>query len=153
MHCSKGEQTPSLYNSPSMILYGLALTCILLMYVSSSTGWFPQRNVMIYILQSSLCVGETVRIALPIKSTKGAFNTSKNSSGGRGSPWATDLASISASLLSSLKIFFTENPSKEDSILQTISKYFSNPRLFTLLDLSTWPVMTWEFDFKTALLM
>jgi hypothetical protein len=42
-------------------------------------------------------------------------------------------------------------PSKEDSILRTISWYFSKPEFFTLLDLSSWPVITWESDFNTAL--
>jgi hypothetical protein len=56
------------------------------MYASSSAGWFPRRKVIISALQSLLCVGEMVRIALSIKSVKGAFNTSKNTSGGRGAP-------------------------------------------------------------------
>jgi hypothetical protein len=84
MHFSKGEQTPSLYNSPSMILYGLALACILLIYASSSAGWFHRRKVIISVLQSLLCVGEAVRIALSIKSTESAFNTSKKTLGGKG---------------------------------------------------------------------
>jgi hypothetical protein len=67
-----------------MILYDLALACILLMYASSSTGWFPRRKVIIYVLQSSLYVGETIKIALSIKSTKGEFNTLKKTLGGRG---------------------------------------------------------------------
>jgi hypothetical protein len=64
-----------------MVLYGLALAYILLMYASSSTEWSPQRKVLIYVLQPSLCVGEIGMIALSIKSTEGAFNTSKNTLG------------------------------------------------------------------------
>jgi hypothetical protein len=59
---------------------------------------------------------------------------------------------MSACSLSNLEIFFTKKPSKEDSILQTISTYFSKAGFFALLDLSTWHVMAWESYFKTALL-
>jgi hypothetical protein len=85
---------------------------------------------MISVLQSSLCIGDTVRIALSINSYEGAFNISKNTSGRRGSPWAANLAKVSAYSLSSLWIFFTENPSKEASILRTILRYFSRTRFF-----------------------
>jgi hypothetical protein len=77
----------------------------------------------------------TAKMALSINSTKGTFNISKNTLGGKGSPWAANLANMSTCSLSSHRIFFTENPSKEDSILRTISKYFSKPGFFALLDL------------------
>jgi hypothetical protein len=41
---------------------------------------------MIDVLQSPLYVGETVKIALSINSTEGAFNTLKNTSGAEGAP-------------------------------------------------------------------
>jgi hypothetical protein len=72
---------------------------------------------------------------------------------GSGSPFAADLASKSACSLSPLRIFFTENLSKEVSILQTVSRYFSSFESFALLLLSTWPVITWESDLSTVLLI
>jgi hypothetical protein len=48
-----------------------------------------------------------------------------------------DLANMSACSLSNLEMFFNEKPSKEDSILLTMSRYFSILGFFTLLDLST----------------
>jgi hypothetical protein len=85
-----------------------------------------------------------VRIALSIISTEGAFIVSKNTSEGKGSPCASDLASRSACSFSPLGIFFTEKPSKEASNLRTVSKYFSSFGSLALLLLSTWPEMTWE---------
>jgi hypothetical protein len=41
---------------------------------------------MIFVLQSSLYVGDTVKMALSINCTKGAFNILKNTSGARGAP-------------------------------------------------------------------
>jgi hypothetical protein len=38
MHLKRGEKTPSLYNSPSIILHGLVLAYIILTYTSSSIG-------------------------------------------------------------------------------------------------------------------
>jgi hypothetical protein len=64
--------------------------------------------------------------ALSISSTEGAFIISNNTSKGRGSPYADDLASRSACSFSPPGIFFTENPSKEASNLRTVSKYFSS---------------------------
>lgn len=63
-----------------------------------------------------------------------------------------DFANMSACSLFSLGIFFNVNPSKEDSILRTVSRYFSKAGFFALLDLSTWHVTTGESDFKTAFL-
>jgi hypothetical protein len=51
---------------------------------------------MISVLQSSLCTSDIASTALYISSTKGAFIVSKNTSEGRGSPYAADLASRSA---------------------------------------------------------
>ena len=45
------------------------------------------------VLQSSLCTGNIVNTALSRSSTEGAFIVSKNTSKGRGSPCAADLAS------------------------------------------------------------
>jgi hypothetical protein len=59
-----------------------------------------------------------------MSSTEGALGVSKNTSGGSGIPYAADLASKFACSLSPLVIFFTENPLKEASILQTVSRYF-----------------------------
>jgi hypothetical protein len=67
---------------------------------------------MIFVLQSSLCVGDIVSTTLSMRSTKGALRILKNTSSGRGSPYVADLASRSASSLSPLGIFFTEKPSK-----------------------------------------
>jgi hypothetical protein len=136
-HFSRGEQTPSLYNSPSMILYGLVLACILLMYASSSTGWFPQRKVMISVLQSSLCVGDTVKIVLSINSTEGAFSILKNTSGVEGAPgrqtWLTcQRARCPALGYFSVKIFRRKPPSFEP-----YRDTFLKLSFFALLDLST----------------
>jgi hypothetical protein len=68
---------------------------------------------MISVFQSSLCTGDIVSTALSISSTEGAFIVSKNTSEGRGSPCAADLASRSACSFSPLGIFFTKKPSKE----------------------------------------
>jgi hypothetical protein len=106
---------------------------------------------MISVLQSSLCTGDIASTALSRSSTEGAFIVSKNTSEGRGSPCATDLASRSACSFSPLGIFFTENPSKEASNLQTVSKYFQASDLFVLL--SIWPEMTWESVLRIALLI
>jgi hypothetical protein len=81
---------------------------------------------------------ETVSITLSINSVDGPFRISKNTLGGKGSFCVADLANISACLLPTLGIyFFTENPSKELSILRTISRYFSKVRFFVLLVLAT----------------
>jgi hypothetical protein len=61
---------------------------------------------MISVLQSSLCTCDIVRTALSINSTEGALIVSKNTSEGRGSPCAADLASRSACSFSPLRIFF-----------------------------------------------
>jgi hypothetical protein len=79
---------------------------------------------MISVLQSSLSIGDMLRIALSRSSTEGAFIVSKNTSEGKGSPCAADLANRSAYSFSPRGMFLTENPSKEASILQTVSKYF-----------------------------
>jgi hypothetical protein len=67
-----------------------------------------------------------VSTALSRSSTEGALIVSKNTSKGRGSPYAADLASRSACSFSPLGIFLTENPSKEASSLRTVSRYFSS---------------------------
>jgi hypothetical protein len=61
---------------------------------------------MILVLQSSLCTGDIATTALSISSTEGAFIVSKNTSEGRGSSCAADLASRSACSFSPLGIFF-----------------------------------------------
>jgi hypothetical protein len=76
-------------------------------------------------------------MALSISSTEGALRVSKNTSRGSGSPYAADLANKSACSLYPLGIFFTENPSKEASILRTVSRYISSFGSFALLLLST----------------
>jgi hypothetical protein len=108
---------------------------------------------MISVLQSSLCTCDIVRTALSISSTEGAFIVSKNTSEGKGSPCAADLASRSACSFSPLGIFFKEKPSKEASNLWTVSKYFSSFGSLALLLLSTWPEMTWESVLRIALLI
>jgi hypothetical protein len=64
--------------------------------------------------------------ALSISSTEGAFIVSKNTSEGNGSPYVADLANKFACLFSPLGMFFIEKPSKEASILQIVSRYFSS---------------------------
>jgi hypothetical protein len=108
---------------------------------------------MISVLQSSLCIGDISSTALSRSSTEGAFIVSKNTSEGRGSPCVADLANKSACSFSPLGLFFTEKPSKEASILRTVSKYFSSFRSLALLLLSTWPEMTWESVLRIALLI
>jgi hypothetical protein len=88
-----------------------------------------------------------------MSSTEGALRVSKNTSKGSGSPCAADLASKFACLFSPLGMFFTKKPSKEASILQTMSRYFSSFGSLALLLLSTCPVMTCESDLRTALLI
>jgi hypothetical protein len=58
-----------------------------------------------------------VSTALSRSSTEGALIVSKNTSEGRGSPCAADLASRSKCSFSPHGIFLTENPSKEASSL------------------------------------
>jgi hypothetical protein len=106
---------------------------------------------MISVLQSSLCTGDIVRTALSISSTEGALIVSKNTSEGRGSPCAADLASRSTCSFSPLGIFFTKKPLKEASSLRTVSKYFSSFGSLALLLLSIWPEMTWESVLRIAL--
>jgi hypothetical protein len=65
---------------------------------------------MISVFQSSLCTCDIASTALSISSTEGAFIVSKNTSEGRGSPCATDLASRSACSFSPLGIFFYRKP-------------------------------------------
>jgi hypothetical protein len=77
-----------------------------------------------------------------MSSTEGALRDSNNTSGGSESPYAADLASKSACSLSSLGIFYTKNPSKEASIVQNVSRYFSSFGSIALLLFSTWPVIT-----------
>jgi hypothetical protein len=108
---------------------------------------------MISVLQSSLCTCDIVSTALSISSTEGAFIVSKNIFEGRGSLYATDLASRSACSFSPLRICFTEKPSKEVSNLQTVSKYFSSFGSLALLLLSTWPEITWELVLRIVLLI
>jgi hypothetical protein len=108
---------------------------------------------MISVLQSSLCTGDIASTALSRSSTEGAFIVSKNTSEGRGSPCAADLASKSACSYSPLGIFFTEKPSKEASSIRTVSKYFSSFGSLALLLLSTWPEMTWELVLRISLLI
>jgi hypothetical protein len=88
-----------------------------------------------------------------MSSTEGVLRVSKNTSEGSGSPYATDLASKSACLFSPLGMFFTEKPSKEASILRTMSRYFSSFGSLALLLLSTCPMMTCESDLRIALLI
>jgi hypothetical protein len=97
--------------------------------------------------------GDIMRTPLSISSTEGAFIVSKNTSEGRGSPCAADLASRSACSFSPLGVFFTEKPTKEASKLWTVSKYFSSFGSLALLLLSTWPEMTWESVLRITLLI
>jgi hypothetical protein len=97
---------------------------------------------MILVLQSSLCTGDIASTALSRSSTEGAFIVSKNTSEGKGSPSAGNVASRSACSFSPLGIFFIEKPLKEASNLQTVSKYFSSFGSLALLLLSTWIAMT-----------
>jgi hypothetical protein len=60
---------------------------------------------MISVLQSSLCTGDIASTALSISSTEGAFIVSKNTSKGRRSPCAADLASRSACSFPLLEYF------------------------------------------------
>jgi hypothetical protein len=76
---------------------------------------------MILVLQSSLCTCDIASTALSMSSTEDAFIVSKNTSEGRGSPCAADLASRFACSFSPLG-FFTEKSSKEVSNLRTVSK-------------------------------
>jgi hypothetical protein len=91
---------------------------------------------MISVHQSSLRTSDIASTALSKSSTEGTFIVSKNTSEGRGSPCAADLASRSACSFSPLGILFTENPSKEASNLRTVSKYFSSFGSLALLLLS-----------------
>jgi hypothetical protein len=88
-----------------------------------------------------------------MSSTESALRVSKNTSEGSGSPCAADLANKSACSLSPVGMFFTENPLKEASILQTVSRYFSSFGSLALLLLSTCPAMTCESDLRIALLI
>jgi hypothetical protein len=88
-----------------------------------------------------------------MSSTEGVFIVSKNTSEGNGSPYAADLANRSACSFSPLGIFFTEKPSKEASILRTVSKYFSSFESLALLLLSMWPIITCESDLRISLLI
>jgi hypothetical protein len=67
-----------------------------------------------------------------MSSTEGALRVSNNTSRGSGSPYATDLASKFACSMSPLGIF-TDNPSKEASILRIVSRYFSSFESLALL--------------------
>jgi hypothetical protein len=67
-----------------------------------------------------------VSTALSRSSTEGALIVSKNTSEGRGSPCAADLANKSACSFSPHGIFLTENPLNEASSLRTVSRYFSS---------------------------
>jgi hypothetical protein len=71
-----------------------------------------------------------------MSSAESAFIVSKNASEGNGSPYAGDLASKSVCSFSPLRMFFTEKPSKEASILRTASRYFSSFGSLALLLLS-----------------
>jgi hypothetical protein len=113
----------------------------------------PWRKDIISVLQSSLCTGDITSTALSISSTEGAFIVLKNTSKGKGSPCAADLASKSACSFSPLGIFFMENPSKEASNHWTTSKYFSSFGPLALLLLSTWPEIIWESVLRIALLI
>jgi hypothetical protein len=77
-----------------------------------------------------------VSTTLFISSTEGVLRVSKKTFGGIGAHmlliWLTSL--LAHYLL--LKYFFTENPSKEASILRTLSRYFSNLGSFAMLLLS-----------------
>jgi hypothetical protein len=66
----------------------------------------PWRKDTISVLQSSLCTGEIVSTALSMSSTEGAFIVSKNTSEGKGSPCAADLANMSACSFSPVGISF-----------------------------------------------
>jgi hypothetical protein len=64
---------------------------------------------MISVLQSSLYVGDIASTALSMRCTEGSFRTSKNTSGGRGSPSTVDLANRSVCSFSPIGMFFIEN--------------------------------------------
>jgi hypothetical protein len=64
---------------------------------------------MISILQSLLCTGDIASTVLSISSIEGAFIVSKNTSEGRGSPCAADLASRSTCSFSPLGVFLQKN--------------------------------------------
>lgn len=63
-------------------------------------------------------------MVLSIRSIEGALSILNKTSCGRGSLYATDLASISTCSLSTLGMFFIEKPSNDASILRTVSMYF-----------------------------
>jgi hypothetical protein len=65
----------------------------------------PWRKDIISALQSSLFIGDIACTALSISSTEGAFIVSKNTSEGKESPCAADLASKSACSFSPFGIF------------------------------------------------
>jgi hypothetical protein len=71
-----------------------------------------------------------------MSSNEGAFIVSKNTSKGSGSPYAADLANKYVCSFSPLGMFFIEKPSKEASILWTVSRYFSSFGSLALLLLS-----------------
>jgi hypothetical protein len=79
-----------------------------------------------------------------MSSTEGALRVSKNTSEGSVCPCAADLASKYACSCSPLGMLFTMKPSKEASILRTVSRYFSSFGSLALQLLSMFPVMTCE---------
>jgi hypothetical protein len=81
-------------------------------------------------------VGDTFRMAFSIKSIEGAVSASKKHFGGQGEPLRSRFGQHVSMLIVQSWDVFTENPSKEDSILRTTSRYFSELEFFTLLDLS-----------------
>jgi hypothetical protein len=78
-----------------------------------------------------------VSTALSRSSTEGALIISKNTSEGKGSPCAADLAGRSVCSFSPHGMFLTENPSKEALSLRTVSRYFSSFGSLALQLLST----------------
>jgi hypothetical protein len=97
----------------------------------------PWRKDTISVLQSLLCTGEIVSTALSMSSTEDSFIVLKNTSEGNRIPYAADLANKFACSFSPLEMCFIEKPSKEASILRTVSRYFSSFGSLALLLLST----------------
>jgi hypothetical protein len=88
-----------------------------------------------------------------MRSSEGALRISKNTSGGRGSPCAADLASKSTYSSLLLEYCLMKNLQNKLPSFKLYQDIFSSFGSLALLLLSTCPVITWESDFKIALLI
>lgn len=150
IHLSNNEQTHSLNNSASMILYVLILVSILPIQTSSSVGYFPYR--IISNNQSSLWIREMVNITIASSLIQGAFRNLNNTLSGKGSPWATNLTSIYACSFSPVGIYFLLRIFQ--SMLPSFGLWWdTSPGLNFLPNyfLSTWHVITYESNLRKVL--